>query len=409
MSEEPKRKVERQAKMPFDEIKWEEDGPPSPGEEKPAAPQPEAPRASDDERPAEPRKEAPESLRDEKPKAPREGIMRTLPGERLRISSADEPDRPPEEKPAGPSIEKPAEGPPKAEPETSEILQGEDTIGEILLAAREREGRSLEFMSEETKIPKQMLQYLETDNFEAIPAKVYVKGFLKTYAGALGLEVQHILSKYEVLTGQTHKTKGDHWEVETEVVEEKLASPKWLRRLILPVIGVIILIIILIRVGVKREDGVEPRRQPDLKEELLQKQAQPSQSQKVETAETQVPAETRVPAETAPVVAEPPAAPGPMELRLSALPGDSSWVELTTVSAENGVPRKMAYRFMLLPSHSLGFQATEQFILTKVGNAGGVILELNGVKLPPLGRKGKVVTDHRITRDDLPKDKRKRS
>lgn len=402
MSEEPKQKVERQAQMPFDEIEWKKDGPPSPAEEKPAAPAPEAPRASDEDRRVEPRKEAPEPLREEEPKAPREGIIRNPPGERLRILSADQPDLPPEEKPAGPPAGEPAEGPPKAEAETAEILQGEETIGEILLAAREREGRSLEFMSEETKIPKQMLQYLETDNFEAIPAKVYVKGFLKTYAAALGLEVQHILSKYEVLTGQTHKTKGDHWEVETEVVEEKLASPKWLRRLILPAIGVIILIIILIRIGVKREERAEPPRQPDLKEELLQKHAQPTQPQKVETAETQAPAET-------PAAAEPPAAAGPMELRLSALPGDSSWVELTTVSTVNGVPSKMAYRFMLLPSHTLGFQATEEFVLTKVGNAGGVVLELNGVNLPSLGRKGKVVTDHRITKDDLPKDKRKRS
>jgi cytoskeletal protein RodZ len=401
MSEEAKTKIERQARMPFDEIEWEEDGPPSPDDEKPASADPQPRRAPDEKGPVEPRKEEPEPPREEKPKVPLAEILRRKAGERLRILSADEPDLPPdlpiEEPHPGPSAPGPAESAPKAEPETSELMQGEETIGEILLAAREREGRSLEFMSEETKIPKLMLQYLETDNFEAIPAKVYVKGFLKTYAAALGLDVQHILSKYELLTGQTHKTKGDHWEVETEIVEEKLASPKWLRRLIVPAIGVVILIIVLIRIGVKREERPEPARQPDLREELLQKKAEPEPSPaplKVENVQT---------AEAAPAAAE------SMELRLSTGPTDSSWVELNTISIVDQAPETTAYRFMLAPGRARTFEATEQFVVIKVGNAGGVVFELNGVKLPPMGRKGKVVTDHRITRDDLPKDKRKRS
>jgi len=398
MSEETKQKIERQAQMPFDEIEWEEDGPPSPEDEKPSSPDSGTPPAAKEGPIVEPREEAPGRPREDKPKARPKDILMEKDRERLRILSAEKPDVPPdipiEEPPAGSPAGKAAESAAQEAPETSEILQGEETIGEILLAAREREGRSLEFMSEETKIPKLMLQYLETDNFEAIPAKVYVKGFLKTYATALGLEVQHILSKYELLTGQTHKTKGDHWEVETEVVEEKLSSPKWFRRLIVPAIGVVILAIVLIRVGLKREERTEPPRQPDLKEELLQQKAEPEPTPaplKVETAETA------------------PAAVEPMELRLTTGPTDSSWVELTTVSIVDQTPETTAFRFMLQPGRSRSFQATEEFILTRVGNAGGIVFELNGVKLPPLGRKGKAVTDHRITRDDLPKDMRGRS
>ncbi|MCK4235529.1 MAG: helix-turn-helix domain-containing protein, partial [Candidatus Krumholzibacteria bacterium] len=72
-----------------------------------------------------------------------------------------------------------------------------ETVGEVLLASRERAGLSLEDASRATRIAKSMLEYLETDNFDAIPAKVYVKGFLRSYASVLDLDVEYILNKYE--------------------------------------------------------------------------------------------------------------------------------------------------------------------------------------------------------------------
>jgi hypothetical protein len=272
--------------------------------------------------------------------------------------------------------------------EAPQIFKTEETVGELLLAARERSRRSLEFMSEETKIQKQNLQYLETDNFEAIPAKVYVKGFLRTYADALGLDAQHILSKYEVQTGQTHKTKGDHWEIETEVVEEKLASPKPSPRVLVTAAVIIVVIVLLVKFAGRRGEKAQPEQRTNIAEEVLQKKPAPTPApQEAEAAEQHVTKE-------------------PMELTLIASPTDSAWIELNTVSIVDQTPETTAYRFMLPLGRSRSFQATEEFIFKKVGNAGGIALELNGAKLPQLGKKGKVVIDHRITRQDLPKDKR---
>ena len=87
---------------------------------------------------------------------------------------------------------------PGDQPEPQQMeLGGEETVGEILLAAREKKGLALEVVSQETKIPAATLQYLETDNFEAIPAKVYATGFLKIYAQALGLDPNQLINKYE--------------------------------------------------------------------------------------------------------------------------------------------------------------------------------------------------------------------
>ncbi|HEY5132387.1 MAG TPA: RodZ domain-containing protein [Candidatus Krumholzibacteriaceae bacterium] len=286
----------------------------------------------------------------------------------------------------------PAEVPPGAEQpaaDRSVFLKGEETVGEILVAARERMGQTLEFMSQETKIPKQMLQYLETDNYEALPAKVYSKSFLRTYALALDLDVQHILNKYEVQTGQTHRSKGDHWEIETEVVEEKLRSPNVLARYVIPTVIIVLLVLLLVKLAGRREDRASPPKQVDLRQELLEKT--PAQT---------VPAKQEAePAEARPAVE-------PMELSIAANPTDSCWFELMTISVVEQQPETTINRFTLPPGRSRTFEATEEFYFKKVGNAGGFVMELNGSKLPTLGKKGRVIMNYRITRDNLPKTKK---
>jgi len=293
----------------------------------------------------------------------------------------------------GPSIgesagAKPGERAAGAPEDVTVSFKSEETVGEILFAARERLGQTLEFMSQETKIPKQTLQYLETDNYEALPAKVYAKSFLRAYSAALGLDIQHILNKYEVQTGQTHRSKGDHWEIETEVVEEKLRSPNVLMRYVIPAVIVVAIVFLVVKLAGKKEEKAEPPRQIDLKEELLE--AKPAVAEEPAARKSE-PAEN--PAE-------------PMELSIVANPTDSCWFDLMTVSIVEQQPETTISRFTLPPGRARSFQATEEFYFLKVGNAGGFVMELNGSKLPTLGRKGKVITNYRITRENLPRGKK---
>ncbi len=289
---------------------------------------------------------------------------------------------------AGESTEsKPGERAGGAAEDATASLKTEETVGEILLAARERLTQTLEFMSQETKIPKQTLQYLETDNYEALPAKVYAKSFLRAYAEALGLDIQHILNKYEVQTGQTHRSKGDHWEIETEVVEEKLRSPNLLKRYVIPAAIVIALVILVVKLAGRKEDTGEPPRQIDLKEELLESKPAAEEPAAGKLAPVDNPGE-------------------PMELNIVANPTDSCWFDLMTVSIVEQQPETTISRFTLSPGRARAFQATEEFYFLKVGNAGGFVMELNGSKLPTLGRKGKVITNYRITRENLPRGKK---
>lgn len=66
-------------------------------------------------------------------------------------------------------------------------------IGEILKKAREKKGITIQQAEEETKIRTKYLLALEEENYDQIPGKVYVRGFLNNYASYLGLNSQELL------------------------------------------------------------------------------------------------------------------------------------------------------------------------------------------------------------------------
>ncbi len=277
---------------------------------------------------------------------------------------------------------------------SGETLSQEKTVGEILLEAREGANLSLEDVSEETKIPKRMLEYLETDNFEAFPARVYARGFLKSYASLLGLDVEYILNKFEVQTTQSHKSRGDMWEIETEVVEESIAPPGILKKVIIGIV-VLLVIILVIKLVSRGEKKPEPPRVPSIEEELFGgREGSPPSSMERKAEEEKK--ETGEPAkrEEADVIV-----PEEMELVITANPTDSVWFEIAEISSRNGNPDTSMYNFLLLPGQRRVFRATDLFFIRKVGNAGGFKMTLDGRELPTVGRKGVVRRNIAIGRD----------
>ncbi len=55
---------------------------------------------------------------------------------------------------------------------------------------------SLEEIHKKTNIPKKTLEDIEEENFEALPALVYLKGFLKTYAYVLNIDQSQMVDGY---------------------------------------------------------------------------------------------------------------------------------------------------------------------------------------------------------------------
>ncbi len=71
-----------------------------------------------------------------------------------------------------------------------------DSPGETLLQARLARGETLEQVSSVLHIRPKYLEALECGNYEILPSEVQGKGFLRLYAGHLGLPVQPLLENW---------------------------------------------------------------------------------------------------------------------------------------------------------------------------------------------------------------------
>src|SRR5205809_924450 len=69
-------------------------------------------------------------------------------------------------------------------------------LGNSLREARLRQQLDFPELEQQTKIRSKYLQALEEEQFDVLPAPTYVKGFLRNYADALGLEGQLYVDEY---------------------------------------------------------------------------------------------------------------------------------------------------------------------------------------------------------------------
>ncbi|MEE8483659.1 MAG: RodZ domain-containing protein, partial [Nitrospinota bacterium] len=73
------------------------------------------------------------------------------------------------------------------------------TLGETLKHEREVRGVTLQEIARATRINEKYLRALEEDDFDAFHAPVFITGFLRSYAGHLGLNSDEIILRFESL------------------------------------------------------------------------------------------------------------------------------------------------------------------------------------------------------------------
>ena len=73
---------------------------------------------------------------------------------------------------------------------------GPEKIGAILRKEREKKGLSYDKVSEITKLRPTILEAIENEAWDDLPSSVFVSGFLKSYARALGLEENRIMTHF---------------------------------------------------------------------------------------------------------------------------------------------------------------------------------------------------------------------
>jgi cytoskeletal protein RodZ len=79
-----------------------------------------------------------------------------------------------------------------------EVHLSPSPLGETLRSTRTAKGLTLEDAERVTRIPRKYLEALELDNFSILPAPVYARGFLRSYAQFLSLNPDDLLPFFPV-------------------------------------------------------------------------------------------------------------------------------------------------------------------------------------------------------------------
>jgi len=81
-----------------------------------------------------------------------------------------------------------------------------ESLGEYLRQERELRQISLEEVAEGTKIAIYRLRAMEADRWEELPAEVFKKGFIKSYAEFIGLVPEDVILRYQEMQSADEKS-----------------------------------------------------------------------------------------------------------------------------------------------------------------------------------------------------------
>lgn len=256
------------------------------------------------------------------------------------------------------------------------------SFGEELRREREIRGISLKEIADATKISKRFLEAIERNDHKTLPAPVFTRGFVREYAKYLGLNAEEMVNRYNyAAAGDDRIEKSAHLErlvapTAPPAAKEKPKKPAGIppayARIDRNLIYIVIIVALLVGVFLwakkhKREGAADAAREAT-------------------TVTTAKPVVVKPPVAPAPKPAAPATAstaPDDRVLHLTFDLTDDAWVQ---VKADG----KVVWSDDLKKGETKTFDANEEFAII-VGNAAGVTLTLNGVKIPPLGPPDKTV------------------
>jgi cytoskeleton protein RodZ len=260
------------------------------------------------------------------------------------------------------------------------------SLGSYLRELRTAKGTSLEEVARATRVGRAHLEALEAEELSALPAPVFVKGFIRAYCEFLQTNPAEALSRYQALIGE--RPAGAAPAAPEPLTAGLGRGPVFVSVILLVVLGAALF---LLNSGLRGESTRAPRQQAATPAPLPGI-SEPAPAQPAPAALPPAPAvkaEPVAPAPPVPVVAAPPAAPapaparGPQRLVVKAI--EPTWVRVQ-MDGDRSVEE-------LMPAGATReWSAEKRFTLT-VGNAAGVTLELNGRALPPLGAPGAVIRE----------------
>ena len=277
------------------------------------------------------------------------------------------------------------------------------SFGRYLQSIRIEKGIKLEDVSKETRIRPETLIHIEEENHEQLPDVVFVKGFLRAYAKAVGADgdeaVRRYISRLEVIQ-----------KIDTTEVDLKRSSGVFWRRVLLS-IGVLFFLIAATLYGVstwrnqlsqndkpgevtneaapvvttideseKESDGTaRSHKEPVTPETARQEDVQIAEQPTIEVSRDDLTPEIPTASETE--SAEQPVLSGYL---LQIITIEETWLKI-------GVDNKEPKEYNLFPGDQIELEAAHSYDL-RIGNAGGIKISLNGKPVDLPRKSGKVVT-----------------
>jgi cytoskeleton protein RodZ len=254
------------------------------------------------------------------------------------------------------------------------------TFGEELKREREIRGISLKEIADDTKISKRFLEALERNDHRTLPAPVFTRGFVRQYARYLGLNAEDMVNRYNyAAAGDDRIEKSAHLDrlvqPPTPDVPVRKGIPPPYARVDRNVYITIAIVIALALVGwwAYRMKQLRTGEQAEARPVVIASSSA---------------------ATPRPQPAPPPPPTNADTLRLTLDVNDDSWVTLeadgrTVISDELKAGERHTY------------EAKDRFRFKTIGNAGGVVVTVNDVRVPALGRERQVVHDRIFDREWL--------
>jgi cytoskeletal protein RodZ len=234
------------------------------------------------------------------------------------------------------------------------------SFGRYLQAIRLEKKISLEQVSEQTRIGLGNLLLIEQENHEQLPAQVYVKGFLRSYAKAIGADGDEVIRRYDSCL-----------EVVQKISDSESASKGTGRRIWWKLLISLVLLICIIGASLLAVFF------------LRQAPTADNPSEQKTTAETEQAVDTQAAQKGLDPDPRPvKAVPEKWLLHVAAV--EETWLKVI-------MDEKESNEYHLNTGDELELEAVSGFNLL-IGNAGGIKLTLNDKPVPISGKSGDVVT-----------------
>jgi transcriptional regulator with XRE-family HTH domain len=231
------------------------------------------------------------------------------------------------------------------------------TFGRLLKTLRAEKGLELKTVSAETKIAVSTLRLLEEEAYDKLPDNVFVKGFLRAYAGVLGTSPEALVQNF--LAGRHHFNETLRYEASR--TESNRSPWQWL----ILAAGLLVCILYASISAIKTPSTGTA---PETDVSRVEKNVQAGIDTLSET-DVQRPTETPEP-QTGYL------------LEINAV--EETWLKVI-------VDRLDTREYLLNPGDSLELTATSGFNLL-IGNATGINLKLNHQPVTLDGKDGQVIT-----------------